>query len=197
MKVCIIFAVHYVDNPGLTFGLVFKMTKSVSWQSDEDVQQQMWLFKRPKSLAPILLARLAERQEKIRRTQAAAKSYAFHVNAKRNLLEKFYLRILFLVPNVFSHLRFCIKNVPEEVNEPLSATSTNIATTGTENIHIYLPFHSQFNFNFPKKPQGNQIRYCQARWWLSFRWLHYFKERDVILCFTCVMQNEKRNTEWL
>ena len=30
MKVCIIFGVHYVNNPGLTFGLVFKMTKSVS-----------------------------------------------------------------------------------------------------------------------------------------------------------------------
>ena len=155
----------------------------------------MWLFKGPKSLAPILQARLAERQEKIRRTQATAKRYTFQTNAKRNLLEKFYLRIWFVVPNVFSHLRFCIKNVPEEVNEPLSVTITDIATTSTENIHIYLPFHSRFNF--PKKLQGNQIRYCQARWFKSFRWLHYFKERDIILCFTCVMQNEQRNNGWL
>ena len=155
----------------------------------------MWLFKGPKSLAPILQARLAERQEKIRRTQATAKRYTFQTNAKRNLLEKFHLRIWFVVPNVFSHLRFCIKNVPEEVNEPLSVTITDIATTSTENIHIYLPLHSQFNF--PKKLQGNQIRYCQARWFKSFRWLHYFKERDIILCFTCVMQNEQRNNGWL
>ena len=91
MNVCIIFAVHYMDNPGLTFGLVLKMTKSVSWQSDEDVQQQMRLFKRPKSLAPILRARLAERQKKNKKNTDNCNGLS--VSCKRK--KKFIRKVLF------------------------------------------------------------------------------------------------------
>ena len=31
LKVCIIFAVRYMDNPGLTFGWFFEVNKSFSW----------------------------------------------------------------------------------------------------------------------------------------------------------------------
>ena len=58
---------------------------------------------------------------------------------------------------------------------------------------MYRPFHPPLDFNFPKNRQGNQNRYCKARWFHSFPWLHYIKECDVVLCLTCVKQNEKRN----
>ena len=48
-------------------------------------------------------------------------------------------------------------------------------------LHTVLPFQPDEYYSFPKR----NGRCCQPNWFKSYRWLHYDKKNDYILCHTC------------
>ena len=74
----------------------------------------------------------------------------------------------------------------------MSKLNTETTALPTNEDH---PFHPPLNFVFPKKQQGKQKRSCQAKWFVSFPWLHYDQQEDHVLCFNCMKQEKRGNLQ--
>lgn len=67
---------------------------------------------------------------------------------------------------------------------------TNSSSTASSTINIQpSPFHPPPGFVFKARLQGKQKRYCQAKWFLQFKWLHYNQDNDTVFCYICMKQN--------
>lgn len=88
------------------------------------------------------------------------------------------------------------KNQPSGENLPSTSSaeiSNSPVTSTTPPSEILDPFHPSLTYSFPKKQQGKQSRSCQAKWFQLFPWLHYNRENDSVLCFTCMREYNKGN----
>ena len=56
------------------------------------------------------------------------------------------------------------------------------------------PFQPTSNFKFPSRRCGNETfsRSVTPAWFSRWKWLHYVKETDHILCFVCLKAVEKK-----
>ena len=51
------------------------------------------------------------------------------------------------------------------------------------------PNQPSLSFTFPKRTEGKQLRSCQAKWFPTFKWLHYDNGLDAVFCHMCMVQN--------
>ena len=84
------------------------------------------------------------------------------------------------IPNCFSF----------EIGAPTTSPTCSYSIVSSSPMNLpTLPFHPPSNFVFKARLQGKQKRYCQAKWFLQFKWLHYNQDNDTVPCFTCMKQN--------
>ena len=51
------------------------------------------------------------------------------------------------------------------------------------------------NFSFPKTRIGQRERHCQYNWFKNYQWLHYDVQKDSVICFYCMVHENKLNAE--
>ncbi|XP_060882105.1 zinc finger MYM-type protein 1-like [Metopolophium dirhodum] len=73
------------------------------------------------------------------------------------------------------------------------STTLPITETKTSKDNIYLTeqFIPKNDFLFPK----TNGRSCQLKWFNSFSWLHYVKEKNVVLCYPCALASQTKITK--
>ncbi|KAL4083933.1 hypothetical protein QTP88_029249 [Uroleucon formosanum] len=76
---------------------------------------------------------------------------------------------------------------------PIYSSTLPITETKTSKDNIYLTeqFIPKNDFVFPK----TNGRSCQLKWFNSFSWLHYVKEKNVVLCNPCALASQTKITK--
>ncbi|KAL4096970.1 hypothetical protein QTP88_021828 [Uroleucon formosanum] len=76
---------------------------------------------------------------------------------------------------------------------PIYSSTLSITETKTSKDNIYLTeqFIPKNDFVFPK----TNGRSCQLKWFNSFSWLHYVKEKNVVLCYPCALASQTKITK--
>ena len=62
-------------------------------------------------------------------------------------------------------------------------------------ILVLVQYTPPSNYSFPGRAFGKgekmRMRACNFSWFEGFKWAHYDKSKDVILCFTCTVAAKK------